>query len=73
VYVLTLHTVELHGTILKFHFFDEDYFYWHGKYGQDIKSSGEFYINFPSQTVENGEKSSTGFPMNSVTDAVNIL
>ena len=73
VYVHTLHTVELHGTILKFHSFDEDYFYWHGKYGQDIKSSGEFYINFPSQTVENGEKSSTGFPMNYVTDAVNIL
>ena len=68
-----MNTVDLHGTILKFHSFDEDYFYWHGKYGQDIKRSGEFCINFPSQTVEVGEKSLTGFPMNSVIDAVNIL
>jgi len=54
--------------------FDDEYFYyWYGKYGQDIKSNGEFCINFPTRTVEDGEKSLTDFPMNSVIDSVNIL
>ena len=47
----SLHTVELHGTMLKVQSFDADLLYWAGTYGDNITSNGEFCINFLSRLI----------------------
>ncbi len=69
----SLHTVELHGTMLKFKSFDDEYLYLQEKYGEDIKSRGEFCMNFPSQSIQVENKFITVFPMKSVIAVVDIL
>ena len=69
----SLHTVELHGTMLKVQSFDADLLYWAGTYGDNITSNGEFCINFLSRSIAVEDTYRTGFSIESITKAIELL
>ena len=69
----SLHTAELHGTMLNLHSFDDDQLYWAGTYGDNIISNGEFCINLLSQPKAFEDTSRTGFSLKATTKAIEML